>query len=60
MHSAAPRLDIRAFECGGSKMGIDATRKLPGDGLARAWPPELEMLAEIKELVTQRWGEHGL
>jgi 4-hydroxy-3-polyprenylbenzoate decarboxylase len=44
----------------GSKMGIDATRKIEGEGRIRAWPGELEMAAEIRDLVTRRWGEYGL
>ncbi|MFQ5806719.1 MAG: menaquinone biosynthesis decarboxylase [Phycisphaerae bacterium] len=54
-------LDHAAPVCGaGSKMGIDATRKLAGEGPVRQWPDEIEMSAEIKELVTQRWREYGL
>ncbi|MCH8806465.1 MAG: menaquinone biosynthesis decarboxylase [Planctomycetes bacterium] len=44
----------------GSKMGIDATRKIAGEGLIREWPQEIEMTAEIKELVARRWEEYGL
>jgi 4-hydroxy-3-polyprenylbenzoate decarboxylase len=43
----------------GSKIGIDATRKLPGEGFDREWPDELEMSEAIKELVTRRWQEYG-
>jgi 4-hydroxy-3-polyprenylbenzoate decarboxylase len=32
----------------GSKLGIDATRKMPGEGFARQWPPLIEMDAAIK------------
>jgi 4-hydroxy-3-polyprenylbenzoate decarboxylase len=54
-------LDHASPECGtGSKMGIDATRKLAGEGPVRAWPPELEMSAEVKTLVTRRWSEYGI
>ena len=35
----------------GSHMGIDATRKLPGEGYIRAWPELLKMDAEVKERV---------
>ncbi|MFH0982648.1 MAG: hypothetical protein V2A79_14080 [Planctomycetota bacterium] len=35
----------------GAKMGIDATRKIPG---------EIEMTDDVKELVTQRWHEYDL
>jgi len=40
------------------KLGIDATAKLPEEG-ARPWPEEIEMTAEIKELVDRRWAEYG-
>jgi 4-hydroxy-3-polyprenylbenzoate decarboxylase len=48
------------FEGAGSKMGIDATRKIPGEGAIRRWPARLEMSEEIKEQVTRRWQEFGL
>ncbi len=44
----------------GAKMGIDATRKIPGEGQIREWPAEIEMSNDIKELVTKRWGEYGM
>lgn len=44
----------------GSKMGIDATKKLKEEGHKRIWPPVIEMPAEIKELVTKNWKEYGL
>jgi 4-hydroxy-3-polyprenylbenzoate decarboxylase len=43
----------------GGKLGIDATAKLPEEG-ARPWPPEIEMSAEIRELVDRRWAEYGI
>ncbi|MFZ1878692.1 MAG: menaquinone biosynthesis decarboxylase [Gaiellaceae bacterium] len=43
----------------GGKIGIDATAKSPAEG-ARDWPPEIEMSAEVQELVDRRWGEYGL
>ncbi len=51
---AAPRLGV------GSKMGVDATRKIAGEGEVRAFPDELDMTAEIKALVDRRWSEYGL
>ena len=33
----------------GGKMGIDATRKLPGDGFTRPWPPLIKMDPAVKE-----------
>jgi len=54
-------LDHAAPFCGaGSKLGIDATRKIPGEGTVRPWPAELEMSPEIRELVNRRWVEYGL
>lgn len=44
----------------GSKVGIDATRKWPGEGQVRPWPPQVEMSPEIQALVDKRWGEYGL
>ena len=32
----------------GSKMGIDATRKLPEEGFQREWPPVIEMDPDIQ------------
>jgi 4-hydroxy-3-polyprenylbenzoate decarboxylase len=43
----------------GGKIGIDATAKSPAEG-AREWPPEIEMSAEVRELVDRRWAEYGL
>jgi 4-hydroxy-3-polyprenylbenzoate decarboxylase len=43
----------------GGKMGIDATAKGPLEG-TREWPPEIEMSAEIKALVDQRWESYGI
>ncbi len=48
------------FEGAGSKMGIDATRKIPGEGMVRAWPAELVMSQAIKEQVRRRWSEFGI
>lgn len=44
----------------GSKMGIDATRKLPAEGFTRDWPTELQMSVEIKRLVDAKWNDLGL
>jgi 4-hydroxy-3-polyprenylbenzoate decarboxylase len=32
----------------GSKLGIDATKKLPGEGFKRPWPPLIKMDAAVK------------
>ncbi len=53
-------LDHATPFCGtGSKMGIDATAKIAGEGNVREWPGELVMTDEIKERVTRRWKEYG-
>lgn len=44
----------------GSKIGFDATVKLPAEGKVRTWPKELEMDPATKELVSRRWKEYGL
>jgi 4-hydroxy-3-polyprenylbenzoate decarboxylase len=43
----------------GSKIGFDATVKLPAEGRVRTWPKELEMNQKTKELVVRRWKEYG-
>ncbi len=43
----------------GGKIGIDATAKGPLEG-TREWPPEIEMSAEVSDLVDRRWAEYGL
>lgn len=43
----------------GSKMGIDATRKWPGEGHEREWPEDIVMSPEVKALVDRRWSEYG-
>jgi len=43
----------------GSKVGIDATRKLPAEGHARDWPEPITMDATTRDLVTRRWSEYG-
>ena len=54
-------LDHAAPYCGaGSKIGIDATRKIQGEGVVREWPKLLEMSEEIKRLVDSRWAEYGI
>lgn len=43
----------------GSKLGIDATRKLREEYGAE-WPEEVEVDRDTKELVDRRWREYGL
>ena len=44
----------------GSKMGIDATRKWPGEGFSRPWPGEIRMSREVKQRVDELWKRAGL
>ena len=44
----------------GGKLGIDATEKGALDDVAQAWPEEIVMSEEIRELVTRRWKDYGL
>ncbi len=44
----------------GSKMGIDATRKVPGEGYDRKWPAEARMSAEVKQRIDALWSRLGL
>jgi len=44
----------------GSKMGIDATRKWPGEGFTRPWPDVIEMSSEVKRRVDELWKQAGL
>ena len=39
----------------GTKMGMDATKKLPGEGFMREWPPVIEMDDEVKKKVDAIW-----
>ena len=60
-HGPLDILDHATPFCGpGSKLGVDATRKIAGEGQVRVWPPEIQMSVEIKALVTRRWAEYGL
>ena len=40
----------------GSKLGIDATKKLPGEGFKRAWPPLIRMDDAVKAKVEKLFG----
>ena len=44
--------DQRGSEiAGGSKMGFGATKKIPGEGFKRAWPPLIKMDESVKAKV---------
>lgn len=49
-----------AKDFGGSKIGIDATRKSAAEGMERPWPEDIVMTDEIRERVRSRWKEYGL
>ena len=40
----------------GSKLGIDATKKIPGEGFKRAWPPLIKMDEAVKMKVEKMFG----
>ncbi len=40
----------------GSKLGIDATKKLPGEGFKRVWPPLIKMDESVKAKVEKLFG----
>jgi 3-polyprenyl-4-hydroxybenzoate decarboxylase and related decarboxylases len=44
----------------GTRLGVDATRKLPEEGHGRPWPEMLKMDERITRLVDGRWREYGL
>lgn len=44
----------------GSKMGVDATRKWPGEGFTRPWPGEIRMMEEVRARVDEMWKRAGL
>ena len=40
----------------GSKLGIDATKKIPGEGFKRAWPPLIKMEAGVQQRIDTLFG----
>ncbi len=44
----------------GSKMGVDATRKWPGEGFTRPWPDVIRMPEEVRRKVDELWKRAGL
>jgi 4-hydroxy-3-polyprenylbenzoate decarboxylase len=44
----------------GGKAGIDATRKLPGEGYGRGWPDMIAQDPAVVDKVARRWQEYGL
>jgi len=44
----------------GSKMGIDATKKWPGEGFSRPWPDVIRMSEDVRRRVDDLWKRAGL
>jgi 4-hydroxy-3-polyprenylbenzoate decarboxylase len=44
----------------GSKMGVDATKKWPGEGFTRPWPDVIRMSSEVRAQVDALWKKAGL
>ncbi len=47
-------------EGAGSKIGIDATRKIAGEGVVRPWPRDLQTTDAVRRLVDGRWNEYRI
>ncbi len=45
--------------CYGSKVGIDATRKMKEEGFEREWPGAISMSPEIKDSIQEKWSSFG-
>ncbi|MGH7180253.1 MAG: UbiD family decarboxylase [Tepidisphaeraceae bacterium] len=59
VHGPVDILDHAAPEMGaGSKIGFDATVKLPVEGRVRTYPKEMEMDRATKDLVERKWKEY--
>jgi 4-hydroxy-3-polyprenylbenzoate decarboxylase len=41
----------------GGKLGIDATKKIPGEGFKRAWPPLIKMDAAVRKKMNALYNE---
>jgi len=44
----------------GTRLGVDATKKLAEEGHPRPWPDEIQMTQAIMDLVERRWSEYGI
>lgn len=61
VHGPVDILDHASPDTGaGSKIGFDATVKLPQEGRVRPWPQELQMDQATRDLVDRRWKEYGI
>jgi len=43
----------------GSKLGIDATKKIAGDGFKRPWPPLIKMNEVVRKRIISLFGNAG-
>ncbi len=43
----------------GSKPGIDATKKLAGEGFKRPWPPLIKMDENVRKKINSLFGNAG-
>lgn len=43
----------------GTKLGIDATKKIPGEGFKREWPPLIKMEEAVRKKIDQLMGGRG-
>jgi len=41
----------------GSKLGIDATKKIPGEGFKRPWPPLIRMYESVPKKIAALLGK---
>ena len=44
----------------GSKLGIDATKKLPGEGFKRPWPPLIKMDENVRKKIDSLFSAPGV
>lgn len=44
----------------GSKLGIDATTKMPNEGHPRPWPADVVMSGDVRKLVDEKWSSYGI
>jgi 4-hydroxy-3-polyprenylbenzoate decarboxylase len=55
-----PMLDHATSEIAiGSKLGIDATKKLPGEGFKRPLPPLIRMDESVRTRINSLFGNAG-
>jgi len=40
----------------GSKLGMDATKKLPGEGFKRPWPPLIQIVETVQKKISALFG----